>query len=234
MAEGRRRLTGPMVAAAALAAALGLPATPSQPATPAQTAVPSQPTAPSPDVAAPDVAAAPPERGSAAALEAAPGTAQDPPPRRVLAHRTGLDAEVGPVGVTGRGDMAVPDDPSVAGWYRHGPAPGRDRGSAVLVGHVDSESGDLGEFLALYDVRRGDLVEVRRAEGGPVHYRVVSRVTVPKDDLPPSAFRRSGAPVLTLITCAPPYVPERGGYVSNLVVTAEPVESRPAGNGRAK
>jgi LPXTG-site transpeptidase (sortase) family protein len=111
----------------------------------------------------------------------------------------------------------------VAGWYRHGPAPGSARGSAVLVGHVDTDTGDLGEFLALYDVRRGDHVEVHRAGDEPVRYRVVARVTVPKDELPPSTFRRSGAPVLTLITCAPPYVPERGGYLSNLVVTAEPV-----------
>ncbi|MFI8890829.1 class F sortase [Streptomyces paradoxus] len=213
MADGTRRLTGPMMAAAVLAAVLGFPATPSQPA---------------------DVTAAPSERRSAAAPESAPDAAQDPPPRRVLVPRAGLDARVGPVGVTDRGEMAVPDDPALAGWYRYGPAPGSARGSAVLVGHVDTESGDLGEFRALYDVRRGDRVEVRRAGAEPVRYRVVSRVTVPKNDLPPSAFRRNGAPVLTLITCAPPYDPERGGYVSNLVVTAEPVESRPVGNGRAK
>lgn len=197
-----------MVAAAALAAALGFPDTPSHRAAP-----PS------------DFAAAPANPRGAAVPEAEPGTEQDPPPRRVIAPRVGLDARVTPVGVTGRGDMAVPDDPSVAGWYGYGPAPGSARGSAVLVGHVDSDTGDLGEFLALYDVRRGDRVEVRRAGAGPVSYRVVSRVTVPKDDLPPSAFRRIGAPDLTLITCAPPYVPGRGGYVSNLVVTAEPVES---------
>ncbi|MEU9630961.1 class F sortase [Streptomyces luteogriseus] len=141
----------------------------------------------------------------------------------MVAPRTGLDARITPVGVTDEGDMAVPDDPSVAGWYRYGPAPGGARGSAVLVGHVDSETGALGEFLALYNVRRGDRVEVRRAGDAPVTYRVVSRLTVPKEDLPPSAFRRTGAPVLTLITCAPPFVPERGGYTSNLVVTAEPV-----------
>lgn len=136
-----------------------------------------------------------------------------------------LDAHVTPVGVTKRGDIAVPDDPATAGWYRYGPAPGSAEGSAVLVGHVDTDSGDLGEFAALYDVRRGQRVEVRRTGAPPVHYRIVSRVTVPKDELPSSAFGRSGAPVLTLITCAPPYVPERGGYLSNLVVTAEPIES---------
>jgi sortase (surface protein transpeptidase) len=136
-----------------------------------------------------------------------------------------LDARVIPVGVTKKGDMTVPEDPATAGWYRYGPAPGSDRGSAVLVGHVDTDSGDLGEFAALYDVRRGQRVEVSRDGGQPVRYRIVSRVTVPKAELPDSAFRRSGSPALTLITCAPPFVPERGGYLSNLVVTAEPIES---------
>ncbi|MFJ8592708.1 class F sortase [Streptomyces sp. NPDC093598] len=196
------------MAAAALAAVLGFPDRPSQPAAPP-----------------PDLAAGPSGPTAAAAAQATPRTAQGPPPRRVLLPDVGLDARVGPVGVTDRGDMAVPDEPSKAGWYRHGPAPGSARGSAVLVGHVDSDTGAIGEFAALYDVRRGDRVEVRRAGAEPVRYRVVSRVTVPKEDLPPSVFRRSGAPVLTLITCAPPFVPERGGYLSNLVVTAEPVES---------
>ncbi|MFJ5996467.1 class F sortase [Streptomyces sp. NPDC092370] len=125
--------------------------------------------------------------------------------------------------MTDRGSTTLPDGPDVAGWYRHGPAPGSARCSAVPVGHTDTDTGDLGEFLALYDVRRGVRVEVRRAEDEPVRCRLVSRVTVPKDEPPPSAFRRTGAPVLTLLTCAPPYAPERGGYLSNLVVTAEPV-----------
>ncbi|MFE1325002.1 class F sortase [Streptomyces sp. NPDC058735] len=146
----------------------------------------------------------------------------------------GLDARVEPVGVTDRGDMTIPDTPSVAGWYRYGPSPGGSEGSAVLVGHVDTDTGELGEFAALYDVGRGDRVEVRREGAEAVRYRVVSRVTVPKDELPSSTFRRTGAPVLTLITCAPPFDPGRGGYQSNLVVTAEPVDSRGPGNRRTQ
>ncbi|MEV5330744.1 class F sortase [Streptomyces werraensis] len=149
-------------------------------------------------------------------------------PARVLVPGVGLDARVEGVGVTPRGDMTVPDDPAVAGWYRYGPAPGSSEGSAVLVGHIDGETGDLGEFAALRDVRAGDTVEVRRVGAEPVAYRVTARATVPKDELPPSAFRRSGPPVLTLITCAPPFEPERGGYTANLVVTAEPVDARQA------
>ncbi len=175
-----------------------------------------------------DFGAAPPVRTAAVAGPPGPAgqdgvPAREAPPERVLVTGIGLDARVEAVGVTRQGDMTVPDDPAVAGWYRYGPAPGSDRGSAVLVGHVDSDTGDLGEFAALRDVRRGETVEVRRAEAEPVAYRVVSRTTVPKDELPPSVFRRTGDPVLTLITCAPPFDPGRGGYTANLVVTAEPV-----------
>ncbi|MFJ9796679.1 class F sortase [Streptomyces sp. NPDC101145] len=153
----------------------------------------------------------------------APPTRDARPPQRVLVPRVGLDAPVRPVGVTGAGDMAVPPDPAVAGWYRFGPAPGAPRGSSVLAGHVDDDTGAPGEFAALRHVAAGDLVEVRRAGGPPVRYRVTARSTVPKGSLPDWAFRRDGPPVLTLVTCAPPFVPEDGGYQANLVVTAEPV-----------
>ncbi|MEU3850528.1 class F sortase [Streptomyces sp. NPDC029554] len=196
------------MAAAALAAAIGLTGPP-----------PEQPAAPQ------DFAAAPTDHPAPTAAAPQRPAPDRRPPRRILIDDVDLDARVTPVGVTKKGDMTVPDDPATAGWYRYGPAPGSAEGSAVLVGHVDTDSGDLGEFAALYDVRRGQRVEVRRDGGQPVRYRIVSRTTVPKDDLPSSAFRRSGPPVLTLITCAPPFVPERGGYLSNLVVTAEPIAS---------
>jgi hypothetical protein len=207
-----RRLTGVTVTGAALAVLFSLPGAPSDPASP------------------------PHDFGSAAAGHDASTTRlptrarpaadvppQEPRPERVLIREVGLDARIQPVGVNGQGATSVPTDPSTVGWYRFGPAPGSASGSVVLVGHVDGNTGALGEFSALHDVKRGDLVEVRRERAKPAVYRVVSRSTVPKDELPPAVFRRTGAPVLTLITCAPPFVPDRGGYLSNLVVTAEPV-----------
>lgn len=196
------------MAAAALAAVLGIAEQPSE-----STSAPT------------DFGSAPSERRAATAPasgrpESRVDPAPDAPPEQVQVRDAGLDARVRRVGVA-EGAVTVPDDPSVAGWYRYGPAPGSTQGSAVLVGHVDSETGALGEFAALYEVQRGDRVEVRRQEAAPVVYRVVSRTTVPKDELPPSVFRRTGDPVLTLITCAPPFEPEAGGYLANLVVTAE-------------
>lgn len=154
-----------------------------------------------------------------------PTTASPDPaaaPRRLDIERVGLSAAVEPGGVAPDGSAEIPQDPQTIGWYRFGPAPGEPSGSAVLMGHVDSRTGDLGAFAALYDVRAGDEVTVRRADAPPVTYRVVARTRADKDQLPASAFARTGEPVLTMITCAPPFDEERGGYQRNLLVTAIP------------
>ncbi|MFB8775781.1 class F sortase [Streptomyces broussonetiae] len=144
-------------------------------------------------------------------------------PRRLDIDRVGLRADVEPVGVARDGSAEIPGNPDRVGWYRHGPVPGAPAGSAVLMGHVDSRTGELGAFARLVDVRPGDDATVRRASGPPVTYRVVARASVDKDRLPAEVFARTGEPVLTMITCAPPFDPDRGGYQRNLIVTATPV-----------
>ncbi|WP_227870272.1 class F sortase [Streptomyces otsuchiensis] len=142
-------------------------------------------------------------------------------PVRVSVDRVGLTAQVVPVGVEDDGGAEVPEDPRLVGWYRFGPAPGAPAGSAVLMGHVDAHTGALGEFARLYDVREGDRVTVERDAAESVHYRITGRETVAREALPEWTFRRDGDPVLTLITCAPPYTAD-GGYRNNVVVTAVP------------
>lgn len=186
------------------------------------TTAPSKPASPPPEFGNDATDATMPDKPSDGGAASPPPRAQAPsPPQRILVPSVGLDARIRPVGVTERGDLAVPSDSGVAGWYRFGPAPGSARGSSVLVGHVDSDTGDLGEFAALYDVEPGDRVDVRRAGAAPARYRITARAVVASDAIPASAFSRSGMPVLTLVTCAPPFLPEHGGYQANLLVTAE-------------
>ncbi|MET9730209.1 class F sortase [Streptomyces sp. NPDC006458] len=176
---------------------------------------------PSPVPAADRTPPAPPARTDTTSdPAAAPGSTAAP--IRLDVERVGLSAAIEPVGVAVDGTAEIPRDPGRVGWYRFGPAPGEPSGSAVLVGHVDSRTGDLGAFAALFDVRAGDEVSVRRAAGPSVAYRVVARARVDKDRLPASAFARTGRPTLTLITCAPPFDRDRGGYRRNLIVTAVP------------
>lgn len=186
MGNTTRRLTGLTVATAALAAVLIVGTAPSeQVPPPADFGV--TPTAPA-RAATPDTLSPATEARPSHTLQAR----GQHPPQQILVRDVGLDAHVQPVGVTEEGALAVPADPAVAGWYRFGPAPGSSHGSSVLAGHVDSDTGDLGEFAALYDVEPGDQVEVRRADADPVLYRVTARSTVPKDDLPSATFRRDG------------------------------------------
>ncbi|MFI5571015.1 class F sortase [Streptomyces sp. NPDC051740] len=162
----------------------------------------------------------------------APGEAENtsgppPEPAALRVPRVSLDARIMGVGVKDDGTVEIPDDAGQAGWYRYGPAPGAPAGSAVLIGHVDDRTGDLGAFAKLYKVRKGDDVTVAREDAPPVRYEVKAREVVDKDRLPDEVFRRHGRPVLTLVTCAPPYDRERGGYQRNLLVYAVPAQ----GNG---
>ncbi|MFF5157834.1 class F sortase [Streptomyces sp. NPDC000348] len=149
-----------------------------------------------------------------------------PGPTALHVPRVSLDARVQDVGVEDDGTVEIPDDAGQAGWYRYGPAPGAFAGSAVLIGHVDDRTGDLGAFAKLYGVRKGDEVTVAREDASPVRYEVTAREVVDKDRLPGEVFRRHGRPVLTLVTCAPPYDRERGGYQRNLLVYAVPAQER--------
>ncbi|MFC8508856.1 class F sortase [Streptomyces sp. NPDC057411] len=148
-------------------------------------------------------------------------SAAAPAPRELSIPRLGLRAPVEQVGVAPDGQMQVPQDPDRVGWYRFSPAPGTGRGSSVIVGHVDAKGLGLGVLFGLNKVRRGDQVRVGREDGTSVTYEITARRTLGKKALATSGvYDREGAAVLTLITCAGPYLPDRGGYQNNLVITA--------------
>ena len=137
------------------------------------------------------------------------------PPVRLAIPAIGLSTQVVPVGLTRSGQMAMPD-PSMAGWYRDGPAPGT-QGPSVLVGHVDSYHGPA-VFYRLSGVRVGETMRVVRADGSQSRF-VVSKVTVvPKTDFPSQAvFGPTARAAIRLITCAGPFDPDTG-YADSLIV----------------
>lgn len=141
-------------------------------------------------------------------------------PTRVTVASIGLDLPVRPVGVAGDGQMELPANPSVVGWYRFGPAPGDGEGSVVLGGHLDSREYGVGPLVRLRKLRPGAVVEVRTSRG-TVRYRVEGVRDVDKKELAlGELFARTGARRLHLVTCGGPYDANGGGYRDNLVVTA--------------
>lgn len=144
-------------------------------------------------------------------------------PVRVTVDDVGIDATVDPVGVAADGQMALPPDPDVLGWYEFGPAPGAATGSVVLGGHLDTVTHGVGQLVRLRDVQVGASVVVASASGTERRYRVTDVQRIAKAGLPvEELFRRTGAPALVLVTCGGEYRAELGGYQENLVVTAVP------------
>jgi hypothetical protein len=151
------------------------------------------------------------------------------PPLEVAIPSVELRARVRPVGVTRDGQMELPADPAVLGWYRFGPAPGAPTGgSVVLAGHLDSREYGLGPLVLLREVDLGSAITVATRGGERLDYTVVRVQRFDRQQLPPELFGRTGRELLRVITCGGAYDPETG-YEQNLVVTAAP-----AARGRAE
>ena len=134
----------------------------------------------------------------------------------------GVSTRLITLGLTGSGALAVPSSTAVAGWYTGSPKPGAI-GSAIIVGHIDSLTGP-GVFYRLPQLRPGDKVYVKRADGTLVEFRVTSVQTYLKDRFPTQAvYGPTPDPELRLITCGGAFDYASGHYLNNIVVYATEV-----------
>jgi hypothetical protein len=121
------------------------------------------------------------------------------------------------LGLTASGALQVPPTASVAGWFTGSPRPGAI-GSAVIAGHIDSYEGP-GVFFRLAQLRPGDRVYVRRADGTLAVFLVTSVRMYPKDRFPSSSvYGPAPDPELRLITCGGTFDYALRSYLSNVVV----------------
>ncbi|MFF5637634.1 class F sortase [Streptomyces sp. NPDC012825] len=171
----------------------------------------------------PPAAAAPgAARAEAAVLAPAsvPGPLPASPPVRVRVPAVRVDAPVTRVGLDADGwiEAPPPEDDRLAGWFTGAVTPG-ERGTAVVVGHVDTPAGPA-VFYDLGAVGRGSRVEVLRRDGRTAVFTVYGVEAVPKEGFPARrVYADSGRPELRLITCGGAFT-EKGGYEDNVVVSA--------------
>lgn len=125
------------------------------------------------------------------------------------------------VGTASDGTLAVPEDIRVAGWWEGSARLGDPFGSTLVAAHVDSFTQGLGPFAGLLGVRPQQRITLTSAHLTQ-SFRVVSLELVPRGTLAqhPRIFSPRGPRRLTLVTCAGPYDPDRGGYQNLAVVTA--------------
>ncbi len=163
-----------------------------------------------------------PDAGQGTAAASQRGTFA--PTRIRLLSQGAATAAVERVDTGPEGDLGLPEDPDVTGWWVSGALPGEVYGSVVLAGHIDSREHGIGFFAKLLDASPGDRVELSGAGLRQV-YVVRSNREVAKGVLSTGtdAFDRSGPGRLVLITCTGRFDPVTRHYDHNLVVTADPV-----------
>ncbi|MFE1230714.1 class F sortase [Streptomyces sp. NPDC059442] len=173
-------------------------------------------------------AAAPDPRAAAADPPAAPGPLPASRPARVRVPGAGIDAPVVAVGLDGQGGIDTPTarDRNLAGWFTGAVTPG-EKGTAVVVGHVDTPAGRA-VFFDLGALRKGQRIEVARQDGRTAVFSVYGVEVVPQEGFPAErVYRPAAAPELRVLTCGGHFT-EGAGYDGNVVVFARLAEVRPA------
>jgi sortase (surface protein transpeptidase) len=142
-----------------------------------------------------------------------------PVPVRIDIPAIGVTSSLDRLGRAPDRTVQVPSRWERAGWYTPGTRPG-DPGSAVILGHVDSKRGPA-VFYRLRELRRGDLVEVTRADGSKVRFAVQRTEQYDKRRFPTDeVYYPTLTPALRLVTCGGEFDATAGHYRSNIIVFA--------------
>lgn len=145
----------------------------------------------------------------------------DATPARLLIPSIHLDAAIEARGLDARKNLDTAANPNDVAWYDLGPKPGQP-GNAIINGHVDWWTGDA-VFTHLGRVRPGQTVQIVRADGRVVTFRITSLQRVNAGSRIPALFAPSTQATLTLITCAGVWSPLAFTNTQRLLVNATEV-----------
>lgn len=202
-----------------------------EPPTPASTGQATAITPPTP-------AASSPSPDPATTSSTTPAQAQPPDPGaplpaavpvRVEVPSIGVNAALLPVGRQADGEIETPSgEPGApAGWYKDSPTPGQT-GSAIILGHVNTTTSDVGLFYRLHELTPGKTITVTGSDHTAAVF-TVDRVDVyHKANFPTvEVYKNADRPEVRLITCGG-YNPATREYLDNTVVYAHLTSNHPA------
>ncbi|MGI5400841.1 class F sortase [Streptomyces sp. CA-135486] len=148
------------------------------------------------------------------------------PPRRIAIPSATVDAPLTEVGLDADGWVEPPPlaYSDLAGWFKGAVSPG-ERGTSVVVGHVDNTAGPA-VFYSLGALERGARVDILRADGRTAVFAVYGIEVLAKKDFPAArVYQDTPVPELRVITCGGGYS-KQTGYDANVVAFARLVEVR--------
>ncbi len=178
-------------------------------------------------IAAPTASPEPAPPSPTVTVDVAPATIPAPvapvAPVRLGIPALAVDMPVTEVGVEPSGQMELPVDPAVAGWYRYGPDAASTEGRILVAAHVDAVGYPIGPLARLRELAVGEAVSVTAADGTVREFVVESLTYYEKTALPTDElFAREGAGALVLVTCGGPFDSTTGHYRDNVVAVAVP------------
>ncbi|WP_327183269.1 class F sortase [Streptomyces sp. NBC_01334] len=144
-------------------------------------------------------------------------------PQRIDIPHLGVQAPVVARGLDTEGGIDPPpfDQAGVVGWYAAGAKPGA-RGTALLVGHVDTETRPA-VFYKLSTLKAGETVRVVRDDGKVAEFTVDDVEVVQRDRFDArQAYgpRQPDRAELRLITCGGTFDRVSRSYTANVIVSA--------------
>lgn len=140
-------------------------------------------------------------------------------PARLQISSIEVDTRLIDVAKNPDGTLEVPTDSKVAGWYSLGPTPGEE-GPSIIAGHVLDNYG-VGVFWRLHEVKKGQVIEVTRADGKVAKFKVDSVKQYPQNKFPTEkVYGNIDYAGLRLITCGGTFNQLTQRYSDNTVVFA--------------
>jgi hypothetical protein len=150
-------------------------------------------------------------------------------PNRVEIPRLKEQAPIVKVSTSSNGELEIPDDPHVVGWWSPGAKPGAKKGTAIFAGHINY-SGVTGTLADIGSLNPGDTVLVFGKHHGKkteIRFSVTGVRTYHKTHLPyKQIFDQQVAGRLALVTCGGPFDASTGNYLDNIVAFAVPVSAK--------
>lgn len=140
-------------------------------------------------------------------------------PMRLKIPAININVAIQPLGVTPKGEMEVPSNTVDVGWFKLGSRPG-ERGSAVIAGHFNGESGEAGVFTNLYKLKEGDKLYIEDNKGTSIAFVVREKHTY-DPGYADNVFSRSDSAHLNLVTCDGVWDGAKKSYNKRLVVFAD-------------
>lgn len=150
-------------------------------------------------------------------------------PNRIEIPKLNAQAPIVDVGTTRNGELDVPINPKVVGWWSPGVKPGATVGTSIFAGHINY-AGVTGTFADIGKLAPGDMIEVYGKFGAArklIEFEVTGVRTYHKTALPyKDIFDQKSVGRMALVTCGGPFDASTGSYLDNIVVFAVPTGSR--------